>query len=154
VNTLARQASEKLKEIPGKGGGDARPNPELSHNLDLGSLKPLPEKREVGSGVKKPDNLSPQGAERPIFERPLITEAERLANERWRAINKKMERYTQEQENRIGDAWFDRVTAWFKSQGFTSQDFKPENFTPEGNWCSQLRRQRCLRNVWRWWIEA
>jgi hypothetical protein len=32
------------------------------HNLDLSSLEPLPEKKEVGSGVKKPET--------PVTENP------------------------------------------------------------------------------------
>jgi hypothetical protein len=84
-------------------------------NIDVNSLNRLPEKRQTGWGVRKSDNLSPQGEERPIFEIPLISEAEIANNKRWRAIGKKMERYTQEQEDKIGDEWFDRVTAWHKS---------------------------------------
>jgi hypothetical protein len=100
-------------------------------NIDLKTLRVAPEQRRFGSGVKKPDNLSPQGVEKPIFEKPLITEAEIAVNERWRAIGKKMERYTLEQEEKIDLEWFNRVTAWCKSQGFTTEDFKPENFTRE-----------------------
>jgi hypothetical protein len=51
VKKLAWQASEKLKEH--------------AHNLDLSSLKPLPEKREVGSGVKKPEDQGVQGRGKP-----------------------------------------------------------------------------------------
>jgi hypothetical protein len=102
-----------------------------SHNIDPNTLRVAPEQRRFGSGFKKPESQGIQGADKPIFERPLITEAQRLANERWRAINKKMERYTQEQENRIGDTWFDRTTAWFKSQGFTSQNIGREVQRPE-----------------------
>jgi hypothetical protein len=76
--------------------------------------------------------LSPQRVEKQVFEKPLITEAEIAVNERWGAIDKKMERYTEEQEDRISKEWFDRVTAWRKSQGFTSkEDITPEKFTPE-----------------------
>ncbi len=40
------------------------------HNVDLSSLKPLPEKKELGSGVKKPkipttENPSDKGEEKP-----------------------------------------------------------------------------------------
>jgi hypothetical protein len=44
------------------------------HNLDLSSLKPVPEKKEVGSGVKKPEipvkeNPSDKSAEQPTRRR-------------------------------------------------------------------------------------
>jgi hypothetical protein len=68
VKKLARQASKKLKERVGEGGGDARPNPKPSHNLDLSSLKPLPEKRKVGSGVKKLEIQSKLGSPNPAEE--------------------------------------------------------------------------------------
>jgi hypothetical protein len=105
------------------GGGGTGANPEnqkppqqnqsegTPNNIDLRSLRPLPNEREAGSGGKKPGNLSPQAGEKPVFEKPLITEAERAANERWGAITKRMERYTQEQEDKIDNEWFDRVTA-------------------------------------------
>jgi hypothetical protein len=109
---------------------------ERAPNLDLRSLKPLPEKREAGWGVRKPDNMSPHGADKPTSDRPFNAEADieksRAINERWRVIGKKMERYTQEQEDKINLEWFNRPTAWLKSRGFTcKEDFKPEKFTPE-----------------------
>jgi hypothetical protein len=41
---------------------------ERVHNLDVSSLKPLPEKREVGSGVKKPESQSKLGSPNPAEE--------------------------------------------------------------------------------------
>jgi hypothetical protein len=68
VTTLARQASEKLKEHVGEGGGDARPNPKPSHNLELSSLKPLPKEKEVGWSVKKLESQSILGSPNPAEE--------------------------------------------------------------------------------------
>jgi hypothetical protein len=100
-------------------------------NIDPKTVRVAPEQRRFGGGFKNPDSQGIQAGEKPVFEKPLITEAEIANNERWRAINRRMERYTQEQEDKIGDEWFDRVTAWHKSQGFTKESFKPDNFTRE-----------------------
>ena len=59
-------SQRKTKENLGKGGGDARPNPKPSDNLDLRSLKPLPKEREVGSGVKRTEAPKQQ----PVINSP------------------------------------------------------------------------------------
>lgn len=43
-------------------------------NLDLSSLKPLPEKKEVGSGVKKPESPGLQRAKTPAGGAPAAGE--------------------------------------------------------------------------------
>jgi hypothetical protein len=128
----------------GKGGnpdGPKSPNhnqsPEgIPHNIDPKTLRVVPEQRRFGSGFQKPESQGIQRADKPTSARPFVTEADReksrAINERWRAIDKKMERYTQEQEAKIDREWFDRSTAWLKSHGFTSkEDITPEKFTPE-----------------------
>lgn len=44
------------------------------HNLDLSSLKPLPEKKEVGSGIKEPESLGLQRAKTPAGGAPAAGE--------------------------------------------------------------------------------
>jgi hypothetical protein len=104
-----------------------RPTPESGnpYNIDPKTLRVAPEQGQF-HGAEKLANLSPQRAERPIFQTRGITESERVANEKWRAINEKMERFTREQEKKIHLEYFDRLTAQFKPQ-----DFMPENLTPE-----------------------
>jgi hypothetical protein len=116
-------------------------------NIDVNSLNRLPEKRQTGWGVRKSDNLSPQGEEKPVFEKPLISEAQRLANEQWRAINKRMERYTQEQEGKIHEEFFDRSTAWFKSHGFTTQNIGREVQKPETRMEMAAIFEECMASV-------
>jgi hypothetical protein len=102
------------------------------YNIDPKTLRAAPEPGRFGSGFKKPDAQDIQGADKPIFEGASITEAEKAADERCEQITKKMERYTEEQEDKISLEWFDKSTAWLKSHGFTSkEDITPEKFTRE-----------------------
>jgi hypothetical protein len=134
----------------GKGGNPDVPKPPQHnqssegrlHNIDPSTLRAASEQRRFGSGLKKPEGQGAQGTERPIFEKPLISEAQRLANERWRAINKRMERYTQEQEGKIHDMYFDKLTARFKPQ-----DFMPENLTPERRMEAAAMFEECMELV-------
>jgi len=96
------------------------------YNIDPKTLQVAPEQKRFGSGFKKPERHGIQGADKPIFEGAPITEAQRLANERWRTINKRMERYTQEQEAKIDLEYYERFLGRIKPQ-----DIMPENFTPE-----------------------
>jgi hypothetical protein len=149
----------------GKGGnpdGPKSPNhnqsPEgIPHNIDPKTLRVAPEQRRFGSGFQKPESQGIQRADKPTSARPFITEAEIAVNERWRAIDKKMERYTQEQEDRISKEWFDGVTAWRKSQGFTTEDFKPENFTRERQLVYSIETaailEACMERENQRWVE-
>jgi hypothetical protein len=54
-----------------------------------------------------------------------------------------MERYTQEQEDKIHLEYYDRVTAWFKSQGLRPL----ENFTPERQIAAAAIFEECMEMV-------
>jgi hypothetical protein len=54
-----------------------------------------------------------------------------------------MERYTEEQEDKIHDEYYDRVTAWFKSQGLRPL----ENFTPERQIVAAAIFEECMEQV-------
>jgi hypothetical protein len=128
------------------------------YNIEPKTVRVAPEQRRFGSGFEKPETQGIQGADKPTSAKPFITEAEMAVNERWRAINKKMERYTQGQEDRISKEWFGGVTAWCKSHGFTSkEDFKPENFTRERQLVYSIETaailEACMERESQRWVE-
>jgi hypothetical protein len=68
VRKLARQASQKLKEHVGEGGGDARPNPKPLHNLENSittHVEELRRQEKVGGEPRPTTGKTP----RPVFIR-------------------------------------------------------------------------------------
>jgi hypothetical protein len=58
----------------GQDGGDARPNPKPSHNLDLSTIRVSSDQRRFGSGFKNPESQSVPGPNTPDVSAPYAGE--------------------------------------------------------------------------------